>query len=54
MIKNERQYRITRAQAERFSQALREFEGQRSEPDGSPSLIAQGQGGCAQESAWRP
>ena len=32
MIKNERQYRITRAQAERFSQELREFEGQRSEP----------------------
>ena len=32
MIKNERQYRITRAQAERFSQELREFEAQRSEP----------------------
>ena len=32
MIKNERQYRITRAQAERFAQALRECEGRRSEP----------------------
>ena len=39
MIKNERQYRITRAQAERFSQALREFEGQRSEPAGVHPLL---------------
>ena len=28
MIKNERQYRITKAQAERFSEALRELEGE--------------------------
>ena len=39
MIKNERQYRITRAQAERFSQELREFEGQRSEPAGVHPLL---------------
>ena len=38
-MKNERQYRITRAQAERFSQALREFEGQRSEPAGVHPLL---------------
>ena len=31
MIKNERQYRITRAQAERFSQVLRDLQGQGSE-----------------------
>lgn len=31
MIKNERQYRITRAQAERFSQALNDLQGQGSE-----------------------
>ena len=39
MIKNERQYRITRAQAERFSQALREFEGQRPEQAGVHPLL---------------
>ena len=39
MIKNERQYRITRAQAERFSQALREFEGQISESAGVHPLL---------------
>ena len=31
MIKNERQYRITRAQVERFSEALRELEGETAE-----------------------
>ena len=31
MIKNERQYRITKAQAERFSEALRELEGETAE-----------------------
>ena len=54
MIKNERQYRITRAQAERFSQALSDLQDQGSEPSGGPSLIAQGKGRCPQESAWRP
>ena len=39
MIKNERQYRITRAQAERFSQALREFERKKSEPTGVHPLL---------------
>lgn len=31
MIKNERQYRITKAQASRFSEALRELEGETAE-----------------------
>ena len=39
MIKNERQYRITRTQAERFSQELREFEGQKSERAGVHPLL---------------
>ena len=39
MIKNERQYRITRTQAERFSQELREFEAQRSERAGVHPLL---------------
>ena len=39
MIKNERQYRITRAQAERFSKALHELEGRQSEPTGVHPLL---------------
>lgn len=40
MIKNERQYRITRAQAERFTEALRELEGETAEELGlHPRLL---------------
>ena len=39
MIKNERQYLITRSQAERFSRALSEFERQDSEPTGVHPLL---------------
>ena len=39
MIKNERQYRITRAQAERFSQALLNLEDQGPEPTGVHPLL---------------
>ena len=39
MIKNERQYRITRAQAERFSQALSDLQDQGSEPAGFHPLL---------------
>ena len=39
MIKNERQYRITRAQAERFSQALSDLQDQGSEPAGVHPLL---------------
>lgn len=39
MIKNERQYRITRAQAARFTQALRQFEGESSELEGLHPLL---------------
>ena len=39
MIKNERQYRITRAQAERFSQALSDLQGQASELTEVPPLL---------------
>ena len=39
MIKNERQYRITRAQAERFSQQLLKLEGQGPEPTGVHPLL---------------
>ena len=44
MIKNERQYRITRAQAERFSQALLKFEAQGSEPTGVHPLLHKARG----------
>ena len=39
MIKNERQYRITRAQADRFSQALHQFEDVESNPEGLHPLL---------------
>ena len=39
MIKNERQYRITRAQADRFSEALRELEGETAEGLGVHPLL---------------
>ena len=39
MIKNERQYRITRTQAERFAQALRQFEAGESTPEGLHPLL---------------
>ena len=39
MIKNERQYRITRAQAERLSEALRELEGETEEELGLHPLL---------------
>ena len=39
MIKNERQYRITRAQAERFSEALRELEGETAKELGLHPLL---------------
>ncbi len=43
MIKNERQYRITRVQAERFSQTLRSLEGRQTEASGVHPLIAKAQ-----------
>ncbi len=48
MIKNERQYRLTKAQADRFVQTLRSFEQQSSEGRGVHPLIAK-----AQEDALR-
>ena len=39
MIKNERQYRITKAQASRFSEALRELEGETAEGLGMHPLL---------------
>ena len=39
MIKNERQYKITRAQANRFSQALRELEREVAEPSDIHPLL---------------
>ena len=51
MIKNERQYRITRAQAERFSQALVKLEGQGPEPTGVHPLLHKAREGCPKESA---
>ncbi len=39
MIKNERQYRITKAQSERFSEALRELEGATAEGLGLHPLL---------------
>lgn len=39
MIKNERQYRITRAQAEKFAQALAQMEGQPREAAGVHPLL---------------
>lgn len=39
MIKNERQYKITRAQANRFSQALQELEREIAEPSGVHPLL---------------
>ncbi len=39
MIKNERQYRITRAQTERFSEALRELEGETAKELGLHPLL---------------
>lgn len=39
MIKNERQYKITRAQADRFSQALHQFEEGESNPEGLHPLL---------------
>lgn len=39
MIKNERQYKITRAQANRFSQALRELEREVAESSGVHPLL---------------
>ena len=43
MIKNERQYRLTKAQADRFVQTLRSFEQQSSEGRGVHPLIAKAQ-----------
>ena len=40
MIKNERQYRITRVQSERFSQTLHSLEGRQTEAEGVHPLIA--------------
>ena len=39
MIKNERQYKITRAQANRFSQALRELKREVTESSGIHPLL---------------
>ncbi len=39
MIKNERQYRITKAQADRFAEALRELEGETAEDVGVHPLL---------------
>ena len=39
MIKNQRQYRITKAQADRFSEALRELEGETAEDLGLHPLL---------------
>ena len=39
MIKNERQYRITKAQAVQFSEVLRELEGNTAEELGSHPLL---------------
>ena len=39
MIKNERQYKITRAQANRFSQAVRELEREVAESSGVHPLL---------------
>ena len=39
MIKNERQYRITKAQSERFSEALRELEGETADGLGLHPLL---------------
>ena len=39
MIKNERQYRITKAHADRFSEALHELEGQTAEDEGVHPLL---------------
>lgn len=39
MIKNERQYRITRAQAARFDEALRNSEGEQSQTEGTHPLL---------------
>ena len=41
MIKNERQYIITRAQADRFTQALRQYEDGASKPEGVHPLLLQ-------------
>ena len=38
MIKNERQYRITRSQAQKFQAAIRELEGTKPENNVSPVL----------------
>ena len=43
MIKNERQYRITRVQAERFSQTLHSLEGRQTEASGVHPLVAKAQ-----------
>ena len=48
MIKNERQYRITKAQAKRFSQTLADLQKRCSESEGIHPLIAE-----AQENAVR-
>ena len=48
MIKNERQYRITRAQADRFSQTLDSIRERASDTEGVHPLIAK-----AQEEALR-
>ena len=48
MIKNERQYRITKAQAERFSQTLESLRQRSGETDGVHPLVAK-----AQEDALR-
>ena len=44
MIKNDRQYRITRAQAERFSQALLKFESQGPDPSETHPLLHKARG----------
>ena len=55
MIKNERQYRITKAQAERFSGALRELESETAEELGlHPRLLKAREDRCGRESACGP
>ena len=54
MIKNERQYRITRTQAERFAQTLRSLRERPEAVDGVHPMDCASTGGCGQQSAGRP
>ena len=49
MIKNERQYRITKNQADRFSQTLDVLRQRRRETGGSASPYRQGARGCPEK-----